>query len=168
MWIFLGFPAALLLSGFLHRLWSDRRTVAAAIALSALLIASQINRAAPVGLDVADRMQIANSVPPPPASCRSFFMVDHIAPDLEGNVTVSLYEDNVMAMMISDHIDLPTINGFATFTPKDWNFAAAPKATYLSRVSAFATAHHLAGLCGYDAVAHSWTAAPFAAPAPPT
>jgi hypothetical protein len=54
-------------------------------------------------------------------------------------------------MVLSELWRVPTINGFSTFNPPDWNFADSLAGDYDDRAAAFARTHHLSGLCRLDA-----------------
>jgi hypothetical protein len=163
LWIMLALPVGVMVAMLVHRL-SHAGHRFAALALSALLIASEVPTATVIGLDVATEERKADAVPKPPADCNSFFVASHIRPDQSQDLIYSLYHYNVLAMQISDHVDLPTLNGFASFLPPDWNFAAAPQDTYLSRVAAYAGAHQMKAVCSYDVENAVWNDTPFKAP----
>ena len=100
------------------------------------------------------------SVPVPPVACKAFYVSATKDSGLKGDV-YRLYPHNVEAMVISELIRLPTVNGFATFNPPDWNFAEPLRSDYEARVRSYAAEHGLTGLCRLDLLARSW-----AAPAP--
>jgi hypothetical protein len=61
-------------------------------------------------------------------------------------------------MLLAEVLALPTVNGYATFTPLDWGFAAAEQPDYLARVHRYLQAHGLRqGVCGLDLLRHGWT-----------
>jgi len=62
----------------------------------------------------------------------------------------ALYPHNVDAMLLAELWRMPTINGFSTFNPPDWNFASPRAPDYDARVLAYARRHGLRGLCRLD------------------
>ena len=60
-------------------------------------------------------------------------------------------------MLIAEVLGLPTINGFSTFNPPDWAFAAPRDADYRARVRTYVEAHNLqAEICGLDLAQKRW------------
>ncbi|GGC64651.1 hypothetical protein [Undibacterium terreum] len=157
--IFLVFPvvcvAMYFLSTFKHRL-----AVLLILPCCVLLIAEELNKKAADYLDRAASLKMLESVPPIPAGCRAFFVQDKRPQDPnESPVEHELYRHNVEAMVISEYINLPTINGFSSFNPPDWNFSAADRDDYSARVETYRAAHQIKGLCALDLQTHRWSAA---------
>lgn len=157
LWLFLGFPISILLAILADHLWIAPRTRLAGIGMALLILIGQVDFSPPVGLGVEKELTRLNELPSPPAKCGSFFVTSHVGPEHATDTGYGLYNDNVAAMLIANHLSLPTINGFATFNPKDWDFSALPPATYLSRVERYAQTYRLTHLCGYDLGSHVWT-----------
>lgn len=130
--------------------------------LCVLLLVEEINIFPPNFMDRTQENERTVSVSKPPASCRAFFTTE--SPDTvdrDPSFPVgSLYPHNVDAMLIAEYVNLPTINGFASFNPPDWNFANPTGADYLLRVGAYAKSHGMDGLCQLNLVTKQWDAHP--------
>jgi hypothetical protein len=151
--LFLVLPVLLLIAGFYRaRFMAMARSMPAVAALIALvLVIEQLNLAPPAELDRARSLAL-HAIPAPPPGCTSFYVVAARAsePLFIDPVQHALYPHNVDAMYLAQHWRVPTPNGFSTFNPPDWNFAAADAADYDSRALAYARAHRLEGLCRLD------------------
>jgi len=53
-------------------------------------------------------------------------------------------------MFIASYRNVPTINGFSTFNPPDWEFSHSDAPDYLERIARYARRHGLTALCGLD------------------
>jgi hypothetical protein len=143
------------------------RPLAAILAL--VLVAEQITVQQPVALDRPAELARLRSIPAPPPSCRSFFVSRARANvDLPPEVD-AVYSHNVDGMLLSEWFGLPTLNGFGTFEPPDWNFVGPDRPDYLQRVRTYARAHDLADVCAVDLLAKRWDTDPLgpAGAAPP-
>lgn len=129
--------------------------------ISLVLIAEQVPLAQPVNLNRRAELDRLYSIPAPPPACRSFF-VSRGRPVTASEIN-AIYSHNVDAMLLAEWFALPTINGFSTFTPPDWNFNGPDLPDYLARVRTYADAHKLAGLCALDLTAKRWNTDPFGA-----
>ncbi len=91
----------------------------------------------------------------PPVGCTQFFAIG-LAP-AEGVQSNGLYHPNVDAMLIAAVRSMPTVNGYSTFNPPDWNFDVS-RSGYLSRVGSYAFLHGLSpGLCALNVHTGRWT-----------
>ena len=160
--IFLVAPIIVVAVSCLQRLYA-RMPRYIVVLLGGLILLEQGEPAPPMYVQPAELARL--SVPLPPAACRVFYVSATRSSELAGDV-FHLYPHNVEAMVISELIGLPTINGHATFDPPDWNFAEPLHPDYEARVRAYAARYNLAGLCRLDLLARSWTA-PAAASADP-
>ncbi len=151
--IFLTAPLLAVVVWFLARSTSRVSTPVLA-ALSGLLLFAEMNTGA-VDLDRRAALARVMVTTPAPPSCTAFF-VSAAADQGEDGPGDALFKHNADAMLISELTHLPTINGFATFTPPDWNFASPRQPDYLSRVRHYATAHNLTGLCRLDLPSQRW------------
>jgi len=149
--LFLILPS-LLLAGYVWRAKLAEARPVVALAVVALLIAEQINLEPIARFDRRAQMAALDAVPPPPPHCRRFYVVSarkgepvFLDPRIDG-----IYPHNVDAMFLAERWRLPTINGFSTFNPPDWNFAEPRTPDYRARVEAYATKHQLTGLCRLD------------------
>lgn len=159
IFLLLALPATALAVWYLSRSsWSPL----VLLAISALLLAEEVNRTPITTLDRHLLLDRVSGVPPVPAECRAFFTT--ASPDtVDGDASFpvgALYPHNVDAMLIAELAHLPTINGFASFNPQDWNFASPTATDYLLRVQAYAKAHQLHGLCQLDLADKRWHTRP--------
>ena len=152
--LFLVLPV-LLLAAYVHRdrfaaIWRSRPALA--LVLVALLVAEQVNFTPVARLERP--MQIADfaAIPAPPKDCTRFYLVSarrseplYVNAKFDG-----MYPHNADAMLLAELWRLPTLNGFSTFNPPDWNFADPRAANYDARVATYAKAHRLTGLCRLD------------------
>lgn len=93
-----------------------------------------------------------STVPPPPADCDSFYVVaarrdEPLYVDVGRN---AVYPHNVDAMLLAELWRVPTINGFSTFNPPDWNFADPLAGDYDARISRYVRRHDLRNVCRLD------------------
>lgn len=152
--LFLVLPLLLLL-GFAFRqrlvqLWRRRPVLAGAII--GLLLLEQVNLAEPAHLSRKEQLVALDGIPRPPAECAAFYIVvarpgesTFIDPRLN-----DLYPHNVDAMFLAERWRVPTVNGFSTFNPPDWDFAGPYSPDYDTRVAAYAARHQIRGLCRLD------------------
>jgi hypothetical protein len=153
-YIALDFPIALLIGLFLGRLADSMPRARGVIYVAfALICLGQFNLVPPVGLQVPVQMALVQRAARPPSSCRAFFVTNPISPPMSH--TDRLYRQNVQAMVLADAFGIPTLNGFATFNPKDWIFTQT--GLYLYFVQQYIAAHHLSGVCRYDMTQNQWT-----------
>ncbi|AJP74403.1 hypothetical protein TS85_09415 [Sphingomonas hengshuiensis] len=152
--LFLVLPVLLLIGiawrAQLAQLWQRRPWIAGAIV--ALLLAEQVNLAQPARLSRSAQHAALDTIPAPPPGCSAFYIVSTRpgAPLYRDARLDALYPHNVDAMFLAERWRVPTINGFSTFTPPDWNFAAPLAPDYDARVRAYAQRHGLTGLCRLD------------------
>ncbi len=130
--------------------------------LVVVLVAEEIQLVDYSHLDRGAERQRLAAFPPPPASCRAFFVQSPVDRPSTGSPTVdSLYLSNVDAMMLAEVWAVPTVNGFATFNPPDWNFASVGESSYLARVGMYLDGRALHdGICGLDMAQHAWITDP--------
>ncbi len=159
--LFLILPVLLLVVGAWRRRahdWAKRRP-RLLTGMLALLLAEQFGRDVPVQVSRTLDGAALWSLPPPPKDCHSFYVVsarrdEPLYIDAE---RTALYPHNVDAMLLAEHWRLPTINGFSTFNPPDWNFADPAAANYDLRIAVYAMRHNLSKVCRLDARApHVW------------
>lgn len=131
--------------------WARRRRAILAACL-AVLVTENLSAESPAQLSRRVQRIALDAVPPPPAGCAIFYAVAtrvgeplYLTRELD-----ALYPHNVDAMLLAELWQRPTINGFSTFNPPDWRFAAPDAADYDARVRAYARAHRLRGLCRLD------------------
>ncbi|KLU27754.1 hypothetical protein EOS_02520 [Caballeronia mineralivorans PML1(12)] len=160
--IFLSIPIILIVMSYLDRLRARVPQVLVSL-LALALIAESVYRPQPLSLDAAQQRATLAAIPPVPASCQSFFVITARAKPLVGDArTLALYPHNVDAMLLAAYFQVPTINGFSTFNPADWNFADSEKADYVLRVKTYVERHKLQQVCSLDATrSEKWNLHPF-------
>jgi hypothetical protein len=153
--IFLMAPIVALVVCYLAAL-AQRISRPIIIALCALLLLGELDSGASetVALERGpENERIAASAPP--RECHSFFVSS--ARDQDSSSLVNaVYPHNVDAMMIAELVNLPTINGFASFNPPGWDLAYPNNADYLGRIEKYAAQHKLTGLCRLDLTTMLW------------
>ncbi len=152
LWLVLPF-LLLVLAVWRHRARSLARTRPwLAAAILAILVAENLSAETPALLRRSDHGAILSRIPAPPTGCDSFYLVatrDREAMYLNTYMN-DRYPNNVDAMLLAELWRVPTINGFSTFNPPDWNFGRPLAPDYDARVLAYARRHHLRRLCRLD------------------
>lgn len=126
--------------------------------LCVLLVGEQLNGRATVGVNRGELLRYT-AAPRPPSQCRAFYTTRSPDSDTGPNadfVAASLAH-NIDAMVIAELVNLPTVNGHASFTPRDWNFALPAQEDYRRRVRTYAKAHAIDGLCRLDLINLRWS-----------
>ncbi len=142
--------------------------VALALLATAGLLAEQVNAYSPRFLDRPLEAGRLARVPPPPAECRAFFVTAARQESRFGEETANVYNHNTEAMLISEALRLPTINGISTFNPPHWPGGYPPQPAYLDAVRAYAKAWDVEqGLCGLNLQDFTWDTDPFRTAASP-
>jgi hypothetical protein len=135
-------------------------------AIVAALLVEQVQTAAPLALDRAVQLGMLRSVGPPPAMCDAIFVVsarpagypllaeaaaiDRAWGGDGGNGAAPYYRHNADAMLLASYYGRPTINGYSSANPPDWDLADPDAPDYLRRVRAYADRHRVGRLCGLD------------------
>jgi hypothetical protein len=154
--IFLMFPIAMVLAWALSRL-ASRWPAPLLAALGGVLVLEQINLSAPVAIDRRHEMAILAAIGPPPEGCKVFYAATTQPPPSGMGAEVDdIYGGNVAAMLVATYDNIPTINGFSTFTPPDWDFAGPGRADYQARVDRYAARYRIANLCGLNFRTNRW------------
>lgn len=149
--LFLTFPIVTLSLVYLSRM-SPRLPVSILLILIGLLILEELNRAY-ISLDrQAELSKIAN-IPPAPNTCDVFYVSGW---KTQTTMIDKIYAHNVSAMLIAELIKKPTINGFASFNPPDWNLADPNAADYDARVAAYLASHKIVNACKLDLDTKTW------------
>jgi hypothetical protein len=150
---FLVAPLTLVAVGFLAKL---RLPMIAVIPLAAVLVAEEIDSAAPVAIDRIQEVARLKALPLPPAECKSFY-ASKPREGIVGEDAHGIYSHNVDAMVIAEVFRIPTLNGFGTFTPPSWNLKFPSAGDYSERVAAYAvSANLIEGLCALDLATQQW------------
>lgn len=149
--IFLSFPIVVVVVIYLSKL-VPRLPVSILLILGGLLVLEEMNRAY-IALDRhAELAKVAN-LSAPPESCKVFYVSGW--PKQE-SVIDNIYAHNVSAMLIAEILKIPTINGFASFNPPDWNLANPNNGTYDERVRSYLNSHAIMDVCKLDLSSKQW------------
>ncbi len=138
------------LAGALATLLRTRPLWGAAIVI--LLLAENLSAETAALLSRREQRAALDAIPSPPAGCRSFYVVaSRVNEPIYINTELNaLYPHNVDAMFLAEQWRVPTINGFSTFNPPDWNFADPLAADYDARVARYVARHGLREVCRLD------------------
>jgi len=121
----------------------------------AFLLLEQVNLAGTHQISRRDEEDRLGVISAPPAGCESFFIQQAAIPRRPG---IALQVD---AMLMSQRLAVPTINGYSGFNPPGWNLGNPSAPDYLDQVAGWASAHRLRQPCAYQVLGH-WTAEPLA------
>lgn len=100
-----------------------------------------------------DRAQVAllDTVTRPPAACRSFYVTDSLRP------TQRFFEYQVDAMLISQKVSMPTLNGYTGYNPTGWGLENPGVTGYQSEVATWVVDNGIpVGLCRLDIGTMKW------------
>ena len=151
----LVFPILLLVC---YKVAKSLSTRSAFLIVSLILVIGEFNHPY-LNFDRAQESARINVVKTPPSNCETFFVSSY--PD-QGSITGwsewinATYPHNVVAMMLSVKYQVPTINGFTSFTPPDWNFAYYDRDAYLKNIREYIKTHRLTGVCEVNLVSGKW------------
>lgn len=155
----LGASLALAWAGAgLFRRWPDRpaaRSLRLAVtAVLAVAAFEQVDTAPVSFVNAGAQVRLLHSVTPPPPTCRAFYVTAAVQP-------LPFYEYQIDAMLISQQIGLPTINGYSGDTPPGWGLLLTGDPGYRAQVAQWSTTHGLtASLCALELTTMTWTAPP--------
>jgi hypothetical protein len=150
-YIFLALPVIVITVRYLAM---RRLPTALTLALAALLIMEELNAPA-LGLVRQTEMKRIALTQMPPSACKAFYASgwsDQTA--LTG--PAGIYAHNVSAMLIAQQLDIPTVNGIASFMAPDWDFANPNRQDYDARVRSYASKNDVQGLCRLDLNDKTW------------
>jgi hypothetical protein len=123
----------------------------AGLALLAVAVAEQVNLARVSYLNRPAQVHYLAAVKPAPSGCRTFFVVDTQKQQL------AYFEYGLYAMLISQKLSLPTVNGYTGYFPPRWGLLRPWISTYPANVAAWATGHGLEnGMCSFDLGTLRW------------
>jgi len=131
-----------------------RMPTAIMLILAGLLILEELNVPALGLVRQTEMTRIALTKMPPPI-CKAFY-----TSGWSDQTTLSgpaeIYAHNVSAMLIAQQLDIPTVNGIASFMAPDWDFANPNKRDYDARVRSYASKNNVQGLCRLDLNDKTW------------
>jgi len=123
-------------------------------AVALVLVVEQLNGADVFRLSRSHEASIFDAIPPPPAACRSFYLVRPATAD-----PFETIEAHTEAMLITADRGIPTLNGYSGNVPPRWRLADFDD-EYPKHVAAWVTAHRLGrGLCVLDLSSGRWSPA---------
>jgi hypothetical protein len=157
--IFLMAPMILVVVCWLASFRSWRSRLALAL-LAPLLLLEEMNALPSLGLERPQELARLRAIGAPPAPCQAFFVSSAREKGLYGKEVDARYSHNVDAMLVAETTHTPTINGFASFSPKGWDLSRPDEPDYRQRIAAYARAHDIRGLCELDLRALQWNASP--------
>lgn len=129
-----------------------------AVVVAAVLLAGELNTPY-LNMNRPRELARLGQPPQPPQACKSFYTSGWSGEagfDGFPEVIYGAYAHNVSAMLVAQMVNLPTLNGTASFTPPDWNFGNPWMADYDTRMIAYALNHQVGGLCKYDLNSRKW------------
>jgi hypothetical protein len=123
----------------------------AAVILLCIIVAEQAHDASATALQRNAQQSALAAVPPAPPGCTSFFVTDTpptATPD---------YALQTSAMLISQRLGLPTLNGYSGEVPPQWGLSDPTAPTYLMSVQQWEAADGLStGVCSLDLATDTW------------
>jgi len=139
------------------RLWADalRKSVRRAVGTGLLLTLCVVEQFGPPPLmrrsaDVDAWLSIATK---PPFPCEAFYLVPEVDPSERWS------EHQADAMILSQKIGLPTLNGNSSWLPDGWKLMHTESPDYAANVVDWVRTQHVAGpVCGVDPRAGRWVA----------
>jgi hypothetical protein len=161
LWVFLAFPVSIAITLLAQHLNKSNCSLFLMLFFMSLMLMGQINTSPYVHLDVKSVHHLIEDIPTTPNVCQSFFVTEPTGFAIGDKYVDAMYQQNIAAMLIADHINLPTINGLASFSPPDWDFSEEPQDTYIARVQQYVQAHHIDKVCQYSIKNHTWKVKPF-------
>lgn len=149
--IVLTFPVCVVTTLFLDRQFRDKRALTG-WALTAFLVLEQVNIGPRTDMSRREQLAALNAIPAIPEGCEIIAVRKSRWTDKVYNNRVinDLYPHNVDAMYLAATRHRPTIIGFSSFNPPDWNFAKAESADYPARIEAYLAHHRLRNACMLD------------------
>lgn len=149
--IFLSFPIVVVVTVYLCKL-IPRLPLGILLILSALLIGEEMNRSY-IALDRQAELAKVAGLSKAPEGCEVFYVSGW--PKQESQID-KIYAHNVSAMLIAELLQMPTINGFASFNPPDWNLADPNDGSYDQRVRVYLNKHDIQHVCKLELATKQW------------
>ena len=151
--IFLAFPVVVVSVYFLKTVALNKYLL---VGVCLILILGELN-VPYLALNRQNELERISSIPPPPKDCEVFFVSAWGEEEMLGGEWIyQNYAHNVSAMLLGEILRIPTINGFASFNPPDWNFAYPSREDYDDRVIAYCREHDIRGLFLLDLNSKKW------------
>ena len=155
--IFLMVPVIGLSVQFLSR-HAKRMPRWLALMLPFFLVGEQINTDPILRINRPVEMARLSSLSVPPKRCEAFYASEddpkegYLSPRLDG-----IYRHSVVAMLIAEIYKIPTVNGYATFIPPNYDLFFPAQADYRDRLRAYVESRGIHGpVCGLDLRLMEW------------
>lgn len=102
----------------------------------------------------------------PPAGCAAFYTVNRPETSLfwpgvvHDEAAAEWMAGDIPAMLVAAAVDLPTLNGHASFLPQGWFLKKPSSDDYLERIHAYAKERGVGPLCALDLTTKDWSLDP--------
>jgi hypothetical protein len=160
--IFLAFPIYIVIVYFISTTINKKLIL---IPIITLLIIGEIN-SPPLKLDRRKEIEMNFTVAPPQITCNSFYVTGWKNQETNPGYWEwfnNQYAHNVSAMLLSQKLHIPTLNGMASFIPKNY-YLVGPNGTafspnsaeYYARISKYISAQYLKNVCLLDLNSKKW------------
>jgi hypothetical protein len=147
--------ASLVVAGAFHSLEANtrgrRRTSLLAIA-AVIVLVEQGNIDLPPTISRAETIARISAVRSAPPECKVFYLSPGIEPR-----EISGWIHQAHAMLFAELRNMPTINGYSSWTPDGWDLEEPAGVGYPAAVRDWAGRKRLTGLCGLDPARGAWT-----------
>ena len=153
--IFVAFPVVAIATKYLSCV---RMGPAIAMVISGLLFAGELN-VAYTNLHRQDELQRISVEDPRSLGCEAFYVSGWVGQDgisPAGEWANNVYAHNVTAMLVAQMVNIPTLNGMASFNPPDWVFGYPWRPDYEERVAQYARKYGIESLCRLDLNTKEW------------
>lgn len=125
---------------------------AAGIGVLALAVLEQVNTTSVSEVDRQQQLAMLRSAHAPAFTCRSFYVTDASAP------AMPFFEYQIDAMLISQKLGIPTLNGYTAYNPAGWNLEYPGDPAYPLYVESWVAAKGPQdNVCGLDLGSMRWT-----------
>ena len=162
--IFLAFPIYVIVVYFISHTIRNRLIL---FPLILILVVSEIN-SPPLKLDRRKEIKMNFTVSPPLMTCNSFYVTGWYNQETNPGYWEwfnNQYAHNVSAMLLSQKLHIPTLNGMASFIPKDYDLvgpngtAFSPNISeYYTRISKYIGVQNLDNVCLFNLNTKKWAA----------
>ena len=160
--IFLAFPIYVIVVYFISNTIKNKLIL---FPLILILFVSEIN-SPPLKLDRRKEIEMNFTVSPPLMICNSFYVTGWDNQETNPGYWEwfnNQYAHNVSAMLLSQKLHIPTLNGMASFIPKDYDLvgpngtAFSPNSSeYYTRISKYIEEQNLKNVCLLDLNSKKW------------
>jgi hypothetical protein len=161
--IFLAFPIYIVVVYYISTTIKRKLIL---LPIIALLVIGELN-SPPLKLDRRKEIEMNFTVSPPQITCNSFYVTGWDNQETNPGYWEwfnNQYAHNVSAMLLSQKLNIPTLNGMASFIPKDYNLvgpngtAFSPNsAEYKTRISKYIKDRNLDKVCLLDLNSKIWS-----------